>query len=411
MASVILDYNSGLPRRVAAKDGLITVLGALAAIFFATNQLLPLILPGGWNLYVAQPAIWLVLGAFCVTQTGFAPARLTRPLLALALLCGAFQVAALLLAGMLYGFGYSGYAHSPAGIAANLWFLGSMLFGVEMARAYLLERMQARPAASFFAVALLFGLMSLSLDQLTALSNGGRPALMLGGERLLPSLATSLLATLLAVIGGPWAAIVYRAVLLGFEWLSPVLPNLPWLPAAVAGAIAPGVAFALVQQMTADEVAEGEVGRDRGDGPDRAASVVLTADRTSRRSRWMLPFAVAFAAAVWFNTGLLGVQPSIVSGISMEPTLTLGDIVITRDVGAASVNAGDVIKFRSGAVSVLHRVQEVRSGPDGLVFITQGDNNNYLDPPVPEAALQGRVVLVVPKLGLVPVTVREWLAR
>ena len=62
---------------------------------------------------------------------------------------------------------------------------------------------------------------------------------MLGGERFLPSLATSLLATLFSVLGGPWTAVAYRASLLGFEWLSPVLPNLPWLPAAVAGSIAP----------------------------------------------------------------------------------------------------------------------------------------------------------------------------
>jgi signal peptidase len=286
-----------------------------------------------------------------------------------------------------------------------------MLFGVEMARAYLLGRLQSMPLASFFAIALLFGLLNLSLDQLLAVTNGGRPALTLGGERFLPSIATSLLATLLSALGGPWIAVSYRAVLLGFEWLSPVLPNLPWLPAAVAGAIAPGIAFSLVQSMTVVDTDEppGRGQSEPGAGRDSFRS--LPVSPSARGTRWLLPFALAFAAAVWFNTGLLGVQPSIVSGISMEPSLSLGDIVITRGVEPGSVRVGDVLKFRSGAVSVLHRVKEVRQGPDGLVFITQGDNNNYLDAPVPEAALQGRVFLVVPKLGLIPVTVRDWLAR
>jgi signal peptidase len=249
--------------------------------------------------------------------------------------------------------------------------------------------------ASFFAIALLFGLLNLSLDQLLALSNG-RGGLMLGGERLLPSLATSLLATLLSVLGGPWAAIAYRGSLMAFEWLSPVLPAVPWLPASVAGTLAPGLAFTLVQSMTA---------------PPPEAAPSAEARRKPGRPTWLLPFALALSAAVWFNTGLFGVQPAVVSGISMEPNLSLGDIVVTRGVDPASVAAGDVIKFRSGAVSVLHRVQEVQQGSNGRMFVTKGDNSNYLDPPVPEAALQGEVVLVIPKVGLLPVLVKNWLAR
>ena len=168
MASVILDYSPPQRSRVEANDGLVPVVAALAAIFLATNQLLPTFLPGGWNIYLAQPLLWLALGSFCLTRLEFRPAAPTRAPLMLALLCGAFQVAALLIAGMLYGFGYSAYAHTPTGIAANLWFLGAMLFGAEMARAYLLGRLQARPVASFFAVALLFGMLNLSLDQLLA---------------------------------------------------------------------------------------------------------------------------------------------------------------------------------------------------------------------------------------------------
>ena len=54
---------------------------------------------------------------------------------------------------------------------------------------------------------------------------------------------------------------------------------------------------------------------------------------------------------------------------------------------------------------------EVRSGAEGSTFITRGDNNNYLDAPVPESSVEGRVVLVVPKLGLLPIAVKNWLAE
>jgi signal peptidase I len=124
---------------------------------------------------------------------------------------------------------------------------------------------------------------------------------------------------------------------------------------------------------------------------------------------WLIAAGTAIVAVIWLNTGLLGVRPALVSGASMEPSLFLGDIVFTRSVAPASLRPGDVIRFRSGDVSVLHRVVSVEQTPAGLVFKTQGDNNNFVDPPVAAADVEGRVVFRVPKLGLIPIALKTWL--
>lgn len=395
MATVILDFVPA-PRAAEKDNALLAVIVALGAIFIASNKLLPALFPGGWNLYVVQPVLWLALGMYCMSKSDGRVPAMSRTLLVVAVLCGAFQVAMSVLGGLLYGFGYSAYASGLPAISANLWYLGAMLFGAEMARSYMLGRLQHRPLLSFFAVAALFSLIHLSLGQLLALGEGGRGAIEIGGERVLPAFATSLLATLLSAAGGPWVAIAYRGVMLGTEWVSPVLPALPWLPAAVLGVLGPGLGFVAVQSILS---------------PARAVPAEKPRSRLESPRRWLLAITLALAGAVWLNSGLLGVQPSIVSGISMEPALRAGDIVITRPVNPDTVRPGDVVRYRTGSIDVLHRVQEVRAGPAGRVFITRGDNNSYLDAPVPEQALRGRVVLVVPRLGLLPVKARELLGR
>ena len=87
----------------------------------------------------------------------------------------------------------------------------------------------------------------------------------------------------------------------------------------------------------------------------------------------------------------------------------LGDIVLTRPVAPESLRPGDVIRLRDGAVSIVHRVVSVHQSPSGLVFRTRGDNNDFVDPSVLESAVEGRVVLTVPKLGLLPIELKTLL--
>ena len=403
-----------------------TLLG-LAGIFLSTNLLLPSLVTGGWNLYAVQPLLWCLLAAWCLSQMDASTLRSSGLMLRLALICGVFHVGVLALAGLLFGFGFSSYAQGPAQLSGNLFYLITLLAGSEVARSFLLVRFSARPALSFLGVALLFAVISLSLDQLMALTALNQSAIAIGGERLLPAISTSLLATALSSLGGPWAAFAYRAVVLGAEWFSPILPSLSWLPAAVAGSLAPAVALALIRPDETEEssaINQADIACAHGQCRHLEQSAVAPGEsaasrlhhrhfkQSSRNSLSLfLPFALALTAAIWFSTGLFGVQPAIVYGVSMEPNLRLGDIVITRGVDPASISPGDVIRFRDGEIDVLHRVVEVGQSANGLVFVTRGDNNNYLDPPVPAAAVSGKVVLVLPKIGLVPVTIKTWLAR
>lgn len=92
----------------------------------------------------------------------------------------------------------------------------------------------------------------------------------------------------------------------------------------------------------------------------------------------------------------------IVSGISMEPNLHRGDLVILREADSYAI--GDVVTYRHPTIGpVIHRI----IGRDGERFIFKGDNNTWLDAYRPtQAELIGKLWIYVPKAGTVIEQVR-----
>lgn len=93
---------------------------------------------------------------------------------------------------------------------------------------------------------------------------------------------------------------------------------------------------------------------------------------------------------------------TVVSG-SMRPTISPGDVAVTRGVPVDSLQVGDVIAFYppGQATPVLHRIRSLDVAPTGLEITTRGDANNTDDPWL--ATIQGatayRLIAVVPFLG------------
>ena len=83
----------------------------------------------------------------------------------------------------------------------------------------------------------------------------------------------------------------------------------------------------------------------------------------------------------------------------MEPAYERGDVALLRPVDAADLEINDVIKFELRNRAVVHRIVAIEEGPDGIVITTKGDASDRPDPPIPEEAVEGRVVFLLPEVG------------
>lgn len=93
---------------------------------------------------------------------------------------------------------------------------------------------------------------------------------------------------------------------------------------------------------------------------------------------------------------VFGCSAAVVVSGSMEPALSVNDLIITR--AQTDYTTGDIISFATQSNLVTHRI--VQTGADG--FVTQGDANNAADiqPVLPEQIV-GKVIFTIPAVGVV----------
>lgn len=122
----------------------------------------------------------------------------------------------------------------------------------------------------------------------------------------------------------------------------------------------------------------------------------------------------------------------VISG-SMEPTFYRGDVVLLKGVPSSEIKVGDVVVYRRPYTKypIIHRVRKILEYNGKRCFVIQGDNNwvhdfypldisefpylkSYLPlaegdvlPCIPEEAIESKALLVFPKIGYLPLIVRE----
>ena len=94
--------------------------------------------------------------------------------------------------------------------------------------------------------------------------------------------------------------------------------------------------------------------------------------------RAVINTVVAVAVVVLFAAFLLprafGYQPYMVVSASMQQTFPVGSLIFVRDITPEEVQVGDPVTFRSGTLSITHRVIAIDRA--NRTFTTKGDNNN-----------------------------------
>ena len=150
---------------------------------------------------------------------------------------------------------------------------------------------------------------------------------------------------------------------------------------------------------------------------------VVTRTRRSLTFLACVLFAVVFGLRALVGATSLAFESSlpligghglaIVTSDSMEPAIRRGDMVITRDVidrdgsssGLHKIKVDDVISYAGSGndeLSITHRVVARTATPDEVSFSTRGDAVIDATPSVVQSSrVEGKVIAVIPNLGLV----------
>jgi signal peptidase len=385
------------------------ILTLLTTIYILINLIIPGNIDSFIGTYILRPALFILLAILVYLSAKKEGLNIWRfkkirrwqlgntPFEG-ALLIAGFQISLLIIAGLYIGFGESPYSHTPLFIIINIIFIGSMLIGVELSRAYLIKKsVSTRKNITLLIgfVTLLFMLISIPTNNFLKL-NPSDPAATVKfiGETIIPLLAAGLLASYLAYLGGALPAIAYMGTLQAFQWFSPILPNLDWTLTALIGTLAPAIGFLLIQNNIQNVY--GRTKRKIKKIRDPAIS-------------WA-PIAIIAVLLIFFSFGYLGVQPTIIYSGSMRNSIDVGDMVIVSKTPTDEIQKGDIIQYKTQDMKlpVVHRVQDIYKEQGNLYFITKGDANQNPDlDPVLSNNINGKVIFNIPKIGWIPIVFKE----
>ena len=80
---------------------------------------------------------------------------------------------------------------------------------------------------------------------------------------------------------------------------------------------------------------------------------------------------------------------------SMKPTLEVNDVIVVK-ITNENLKKGDIIAFQGESAVITHRILYI----DGNIITVKGDNNNIVDKPISRDQVIGKIVKIVPKLGV-----------
>lgn len=92
---------------------------------------------------------------------------------------------------------------------------------------------------------------------------------------------------------------------------------------------------------------------------------------------------------------------TVVSG-SMEPTISIDDIIIVKKVEKNDIQLNDIITFNIDGEIITHRVKDYKVIQDEVIYTTKGDSNDVTDiHEVNFRNIEGKYVNKIPKIGKV----------
>ena len=101
-------------------------------------------------------------------------------------------------------------------------------------------------------------------------------------------------------------------------------------------------------------------------------------------------------SAVLLMPRIIGMRVYAVATGSMEPAYAVGSLVFTKTIETETIKVGDCITYQFGSETITHRVVRI----ENKSFITQGDKNQFEDPPVAYSNLIGKTAeFSLPFLG------------
>ena len=337
-------------------------------------------------LYIINPIFWisLVIALRLLLGKNKENKRLRKPIVQYTITASLVYILTYMISGLFITFGNNPFATTLKGLIINIWILGVAILAREYVRYKLINNVYDKDKTI---IAVLISITYVIIDiQFNRFIGSKLTPLVItkySFQSVLPSIIKNVLFSYSAIYCGYIPALIYEITTHLYFWLSPILPNSPWVMTAIIDTIIPFILFLYIRYI-----------RNKLD-KFRTKENIINSD-----PRQIIPLVIFIILAIWFAIGVFPIKPVAIASASMEKELYVGDVAIIKKCKVEDVQVGDIIEYQMKGFTVIHRVMQKSQRKGDFYFITKGDNNKTSDADEVKAdQLIGKVIFRVRYLG------------
>lgn len=289
------------------------------------------------------------------------------------------------LSGLFVTFGKNPYSNTFLGIIKNFWVTGIVIVGREYTRYKIIATTNKKYKQKISIITIIiFTLLEFDLISFISSITNVSVSFKQVVSVLIPTIAKNVLFTTIVQKYSCKSSIIYEILTKMFFWISPILPNSPWILISILDTTILLILLVYIQANI-----------------ENTQNVILNRRTENSNPADIIKLGVALVPTVCFAIGLFPIHPRAIATASMYPEIEVGDVVIVKKCEINDIKEGDVIEYQIEGQKIVHRVTKIEVEKNILKITTKGDNNNSEDAnPVYQEQLIGKVVFKVKYIGL-----------
>lgn len=337
-------------------------------------------------LYIINPLFWITLAVFLKIAIGksYQKSKIKKEVIQYILIAVIIYILTYMISGLFITFGNNPYFTTVKGFLINLWMFGTVIISKEYIRYRLINNVYENDKKEIaILVSLIYIIIEIELNKYINTKITLLFALKDICQNLIPLIAKNVLYSYISMKSDWKLASIYELFTKLYLWLSPILPNAPWIMVAIIETTIPTILFFYIRYANS-----------------KNSEIKSRQEIENVNPKNSIPLVVLVILVIWFTIGVFPIKPIAIASGSMEKELYVGDVVIVKKCNANDIVNGDIIQYQMKGYTVIHRVIEKKQKNGEYYFTTKGDNNPSEDKEsVKEDQVLGKVIFKVKYLG------------
>lgn len=337
-------------------------------------------------LYIINPIFWLLLAVFlrCTIGKTYEKKKNKKEMIEYCCIGVLVYIITYMISGLFITFGKNPYSTTIFGIITNLWILAVAIVAKEYIRYKLVQNVYEKDKIKIaIMVSVVYIIIDFNISRFFYGTITVEYIIKQIGQTLIPLIAKNILYSYITINSGYMPSIVYEIGTKLYLWLSPILPNAPWIMVAIIDGVIPIIIFVYMRYT------------------NNKKDIFKSKEKINATNpRNIIPLVIGIILAIWFAIGIFPIKPVAVATGSMEKELYIGDVAIIKKCNSNDVIVGDIIEYQMDGYTVIHRIIEKKQKNGQFYFVTKGDNNKSPDAlEVTENQLIGKVIFKIRYIG------------